>query len=254
MGVLRSELNAYFSDILKPELFKDYAPNGLQVEGKNTIKKIISAVTASRYVIEQCIHFNADALLVHHGLFWPGESAVITGLKKQRIAQLLNHDINLFAYHLPLDAHKEFGNNIQLAHLFDIDVIGTLDHSANKLGLVFYGQLSTAISSQQFAAKIQSQLNRAPLVINGNNKIIEKLAWCTGAAQDALQYAIDAGLDAFITGEVSERTYHLAQEADICFIAAGHHATERYGVQALGKHLTQVFDIKHQFIDEPNPV
>ena len=254
MSVSRNELEAYFSEILKPQLFKDYAPNGLQVEGKSEINKVLSAVTASQNIIEQCIKEKADALLVHHGFFWPGEPAVITGLRKQRIAKLLAHEINLFAYHLPLDAHLEFGNNIQLAHLLDIDVFGTLDNAVNNPGFVFHGELAVAVDSLAFAQTIQEKLQRKPLVINGEHKKIKSLAWCTGAAQDSLQYAIDAGVDAFITGEVSERTYHLAIEADICFISAGHHATERYGVQALGEHLQHVFSIEHFFLDEKNPV
>jgi len=254
MGLSRKELQVYLQDILKPNLFKDYAPNGLQIEGKNTINNLITAVTASQNIIDKAIEKQADALLVHHGFFWPGESPVVTGIKKKRIAALLKHNINLFAYHLPLDAHIEFGNNTQLAHLLDINVFGTLDGTPEKSGLVFHGEFATPLAIKDLAARIHDKLSRKPLVINGDEKTISRIGWCTGAAQDFIQYAIDEGLDAFITGEVSERTYHMAMESDICFISAGHHASERYGVQALGKHLQHAFELTHEFIDEDNPV
>jgi len=254
MTINIKDLTTYINALLKPELFKDYAPNGMQVEGKTKVKKIVTAVTASLNIINQAIKQKADVLLVHHGYFWPGESPVITGIKKQRIAELLNHDINLLAYHLPLDAHATYGNNTELAKLLGIQVKGTLDSIGNKPGLVFYGEFAHAISVSDIKTLLAKKLGREPLIIDGGNKSIKTIAWCTGAAQDAVQYAIDADLDAFLTGEVSERSYHQAMESNICFIAAGHHATERYGIQALGQHLADKFNVEHIFIDEDNPV
>lgn len=255
MAVKTKELEAYINTLLKPELFKDYAPNGMQVEGKTDVVKIITAVTASQNIINQAIKQQADVLLVHHGYFWPGESPVITGIKKQRIAALLNNNVNLLAYHLPLDAHATLGNNVELAKRLGIEIKGTLDGVGNKPGLVFYGEFTQALSLEDLNSKLIETLKRKPLIIDGREgKQIKTIAWCTGAAQDAVQYAIDAGIDAFLTGEVSERSYHQALESGICFIAAGHHATERYGIQALGEHLADKFYIEHVFIDEDNPV
>lgn len=255
MTISIKDLTIYINTLLKPELFKDYAPNGVQVEGKSRVSKIVTAVTASLNIINQAIQHKADVLLVHHGYFWPGESPVITGIKKQRIAALLHNDVNLLAYHLPLDAHDVYGNNVELAKLLGIKVKGTLDKVGSKPGLVFYGEFVHAMTLGALSNLLIKTLGREPLIIDGrHDKQIKTISWCTGAAQDAMQYAIDAGLDAFLTGEVSERSYHQAMESGICFIAAGHHATERYGIQALGQHLADKFNLQHEFIDEDNPV
>jgi dinuclear metal center YbgI/SA1388 family protein len=254
LSITRQDLLLHLNTLLRPSLFKDYAPNGLQIEGKNQIIRIATAVTASQCVIDEAIKAGADALLVHHGYFWNGENPTLVGSKKSRIASLMRHDINLFAYHLPLDAHEVLGNNVQLAERLGIHWRGTLADDSSKIGLVFYGDLSSPMTPTALKQLLKAQLSHDPLWIAGTSDQIKTLAWCTGAAQDYLSYAIDAGVDAFITGEVSERTYHLAKENGIHFFAAGHHATERYGIQALGRHLAETFSVSHIFIDEPNPV
>lgn len=252
--VMRGELQAFLTELLKPALFKDYCPNGLQVQGKPQIERIATAVTASYAVIAKACAYKADALLVHHGYFWPGEPCPIVGIKHQRIAALIKQDMNLFAYHLPLDAHEVVGNNVQLAKRLNLIIKGTLDGNAQKPGLVFHGTLPQPILATDFATQITQTLQRPPLHISGNKPKLKTIAWCTGSAQDYLQLAVDNDIDAFVTGEVSERTYHLAKEADIHFFCAGHHATERYGIQALGGLLADKFALHHIFLDEDNPV
>lgn len=230
----------------------DYCPNGLQVEGKTQIKRIVSGVTASQALIDAAIELQADALLVHHGYFWKGEDQPIVGMKQRRIKALLANDINLLAYHLPLDVHPEVGNNVQLAKRLGLTVTGPLEpDNPNNVGLL--GELETPLSASEFAARIEKALDRAPLVVD-HQQPIKRVAWCTGAAQGYIQHAIEQGADAFITGEVSERTYHEALENGLSFFAAGHHATERYGVQALGEWLAERFDIEHHYVECPNPV
>lgn len=246
---LMTELNAQ----LKPEQFKDYCPNGLQVEGRSEVKKIISGVTACQALIDAAIANNADALLVHHGYFWRGEDQTVTGLKKSRIQKLLEHDVSLIAYHLPLDVHAEFGNNVQLAKLLDIEIESDMGKQNNHpIGLI--GKLKEPLSFDQFAKLLTERLHREPLAVCGKTDQISTVAWCTGAAQAYIELAIDKGVDAYITGEVSEPTVHIARESGMHFYSAGHHATERYGVQALGNHLAQLFSIEHQYIDIDNPV
>lgn len=252
--VTRAQLQTFLAELLKPELFKDYCPNGLQVQGNAKVERIATAVTASQLVINQAIAYKADALLVHHGYFWPGEPAPIVGIKYQRIAALIKHDINLFAYHLPLDAHQIIGNNVQLAKLLNLTIKGTLDGNSQKPGLVFYGSLAQPLTAADFAKQIAVALQREPLHIAGSKPSLKTIAWCTGGAQDYLQLAVDNEIDAFITGEASERTYHLAKEADVHFFGAGHHATERFGIQALGELLADKFALQHVFLDEDNPV
>ncbi|MGI9293808.1 MAG: Nif3-like dinuclear metal center hexameric protein [Pseudomonadales bacterium] len=238
--------------LLQPQNFQDYCPNGLQVEGKSQVGKLVTGVTACQALLDQAVANNADAVLVHHGYFWRGEDAVIVGMKRRRIATLLQHDISLLAYHLPLDAHPELGNNAQLADVLGIQISSDLKARDAPIGSI--GELGEALSGVAFARHIVAKLGREPLHVAGDTKKIKSIAWCTGAAQEYIQQAIDLGADAYLTGEVAEQTVHIAREAGIHFYAAGHHATERYGVQAVGKYLTQKFGLEHQFIDIDNPV
>ncbi len=252
--VAREALVLTLNELLQPDTFQDYCPNGLQVSGKEKINTIVSGVTACEALITAALLQKADVLLVHHGLFWRGEDLCIVGMKKNRIAKLLASDCNLLAYHLPLDAHPTVGNNAQLgAKLGFTDIKPVLQ--ALKPTLVFQGCLAQPMSWQQLSSHMASVLQRQPLVIAaGSDKPITKIAWCTGAAQNRIDIALAAGVDAYITGEASEQTVHVAREMGLHFFAAGHHATERYGVQALGEHLAQQFAIKHVFIDIDNPV
>lgn len=247
------ELLDYCDRLLDSAAFADYCPNGLQVQGGERVRRIVSGVTASQALVDAAIAAQADLLLVHHGYFWKGESSPLTGIKQRRIKALLQHDINLVAYHLPLDVHAELGNNVQLAQLMDWQIEGGLEPD-NPRSVGLQGRLSAPLSGEQLAAQLAQRLQRTPLHIPGNDRPIRRIAWCTGAAQGYIDRAIALGVDAYITGEVSEPTVHLARENGIHFFAAGHHATERYGVKALGEHLAQQFGIQHQFIDIDNPV
>jgi dinuclear metal center YbgI/SA1388 family protein len=250
----RNELEQYLDQLLTPARIKDYAPNGLQIQGTETITKIVTGVTASQALINRAIDEKADAILVHHGYFWKNESYVIRGMKHKRIKALLDHNINLFAYHLPLDIHPTLGNNAQLAKLLNIEVTGPLE-LGNELSIAIQGQLSTATSGATFTEMISEKLDRACLhIAPPSNKKIKTVAWCTGGGQDYIELAAEQGIDAFISGEVSEKTTHIAHEMDIHFFAAGHHATERYGVKALGEYLAKEKDIDVVFIDINNPV
>ena len=240
-------LNNYLNVLLQPERFSDYCPNGLQVEGKHEINKIVTGVTASYDLLEAALEANADTVLVHHGYFWRGESLPIIGMKKRRLQFLLQHDINLFAYHLPLDAHTELGNNVMLAKQLDLKITKW----AEMLALA---ELSQPQTLETFAAHIEAKLKRKPQVIGDLQKPITKIAICTGAAQGYIEQAVAAGTDVYISGEISEQTVHIARETGMSYISAGHHATERYGIQALGEHLAQKFGISHEFLDIDNPV
>ncbi|MFT7471415.1 MAG: dinuclear metal center YbgI/SA1388 family protein [Kiritimatiellia bacterium] len=253
MPVSLKELELELKQVLRPEQFKDYCPNGLQVEGRKEISKLVTGVTACQELITAAVEAGADALLVHHGYFWRGEDQSISGIKKTRIEALLKHDLSLFAYHLPLDVHREFGNNVQLAKVLGIEIDGELGKQNNHpIGLV--GTTSEDTNFESLKALIADKLDRQPLAIEGNSRPIRSIAWCTGAAQNYIELAVAAGVDAYITGEVSEPTVHIARESGIHFFSAGHHATERYGVQAIGGHLASKFGIDHQFIDIDNPV
>jgi dinuclear metal center YbgI/SA1388 family protein len=246
-------LSSHLHQLLSCDRFNDYAPNGMQVEGKEQIQRICTAVTASDEVISQAIEQNADALLVHHGYFWRGEAQVITGMKRQRINKLLRHDLNLFAYHLPLDCHLELGNNACLAKLFAVNEVQS--HRAGGTdNLLWSGALSKAMAITEFAAFLEQKLQRPPLAIEGSDKVISRIAWCSGGAQDYIEEANRLGVDAYISGEVSERTYYQAKELGIHYFSCGHNATERYGIQALGEYLASYFKLEHQFIDSDNPV
>jgi dinuclear metal center YbgI/SA1388 family protein len=240
-------LDDYLIQLLQPERFSDYCPNGLQVEGRREIKKIVTGVTASYDFLEAALQANADAVLVHHGYFWRGEALAVVGMKKRRLQFLLQHEINLFAFHLPLDAHAELGNNVMLAKQLDLKVT----EWAEMLALT---ELSQPQTLQTFSAHIEAKLKRKPLVIGDLKKPIKKIAICTGAAQGYIEHAVAAGVDVYISGEISEQTVHIARETGMSYISAGHHATERYGIQALGEHLASKFGIKHEFIDIDNPV
>jgi dinuclear metal center YbgI/SA1388 family protein len=249
MAELKSVV-AYMNRLLAADRFQDYAPNGLQVQGRGQVEVLVTGVTASLACIEAAIERGADALLVHHGYFWRGEDPCVVGMKRRRLARLLGAELSLIAYHLPLDAHERLGNNAQLAARLGWRVEGAL----NAEGIGQFGRTARALDPAGLGAEIARVLGREPLHIAGGPERIERLGWCTGAAQDYIEQAIDLGLDAFVSGEVSERTTHIAREAGIHYYAAGHHATERYGVQALGADLAREFGLRHEFVDIENPV
>lgn len=251
--ITRDELAQYLAEFLGVDRYSDYAPNGIQVEGKGLIKRICTAVTASKQVIDQAVTWQADALLVHHGYFWRGENPVIAGMRRQRISTLLEHELNLFAYHLPLDCHLELGNNACLAKLFSIQSVKT-HKVANIEHLLWSGVLSAPMSGIALAAFLSKQLAREPLHVSGSAREINRIAWCSGAAQDYIEHAAQLGVDAYLSGEVSERTYYQAKELGLHYYSCGHHATERYGIQALGHALANTFSLEHLFIDTNNPV
>ena len=251
--ITRTELLAYLDETLEPGRFQDYCPNGLQVAGKQEISTVISGVTASEAFLQAAIEADADAVLVHHGYFWRGEDQRVTGMKQRRLKLLLENDINLIAYHLPLDAHPLLGNNAQLAKILGLEMDGRMSGTGEP-AIGVCGCLPAPRSLSDFADHIELKLNRKPLVVKGHERPINTVGWCTGAAQGFLQQAAELGLDAFISGEISEPTFHTAKELGINYIAAGHHATERYGVQAVGEALAQRFNIRHHFIDIDNPV
>lgn len=248
--LLLDELADYNSSLLQTGLFRDYCPNGVQVEGRAQIRRIATGVTASQHVLDAAIAWGADAILVHHGYFWRNEEATIVGIKKKRIAQLLRNDVSLLAYHLPLDAHPELGNNAQLGKLLGLVEQGRF----GEQNLVWMGSLMQSGTLAQFTRQIADILQRTPQVIGDRSKSISKVAWCSGGAQGYFEAAIAQGADAYITGEISEQNFHLANETGVAFIAAGHHATERYGIQALGEHLANRFGLEHRFFDQDNPV
>jgi dinuclear metal center YbgI/SA1388 family protein len=250
----RVELERYLNDLLKPEQIKDYAPNGLQIQGLDEIGKIITRVTASQALIDKAIEEKADAIIVHHGYFWKNESYVIRGMKHKRIKALLDNNINLFAYHLPLDIHSSLGNNAQLAKLLNINISGPLE-LGNPISVASQGELSTESTGEALAQLIDEKLKRTCLhIAPPSNKKINSIAWCSGGGQDYIELAAEQGIDAFISGEVSEKTTHIAHEMDIHFFAAGHHATERYGVKALGEYIASERDVEVVFVDIDNPV
>ena len=243
-------LNNYLNETLQPAKFSDYCPNGLQVEGRPEVHKIVTGVTASMALLEAALKADADAVLVHHGYFWRGENQTITGIKKRRIQFLLQHELNLFAFHLPLDAHPVFGNNVMLGQMLGLQISGYLDDK----NMLPYSDSNRRQTLQTLSENVAAKLGRAPQVIGDLNKPVETIAWCTGAAQGYIEQAIAANIDVYISGEISEQTVHSARESGTSYIAAGHHVTERYGIQALGEHLANKFGIKHEFVDIDNPV
>jgi dinuclear metal center YbgI/SA1388 family protein len=244
----RQDLLDYLDRLLEVGQYQDYAPNGLQVEGRQEIKRIVFGVTASQALIEQAIHKQADAIIVHHGYFWKNEPLTITGMKYRRIKALIENNINLIGYHLPLDGHAELGNNAQLAKLWQIEDI------TPSPGLVRLGRLAQPQSIEHFIETVAQSLQRQPLHLPGGPQEVQKIAWCSGGAQGYIGQAVEWGADVYISGEVSEQTTHIAQESGIKYLAAGHHATETWGVQALAEHLSQAFDLHCEFVDCPNPV
>ena len=239
----------YLADLLDVKQFKDYSPNGLQVQGKPEVRKVVAGVSATQALIEKAIEQEADLILVHHGWFWDKEDPRIVGMKYKRLKLLMDHDINLLAYHLPLDAHAEYGNNAQLAKRLGIQIEDVMD----KQGVGNYGRLPEYVSLEKFSETIQQSLSRAPTVISGGDHAIRRVAWCTGGAQNWIHKAAEAGVDAYISGEISEHTVHVAREMGVHYIAAGHHATERYGALALGEHIAAKFGLLFEFIDIDNP-
>jgi dinuclear metal center YbgI/SA1388 family protein len=247
--VLREDLRVYLDTLLEAVRFRDYCPNGLQVEGRGRVGRIVCGVTASQALIETAIERGADALLVHHGWFWKAEDGRVTGFRKQRMARLLAHDINLFAYHLPLDAHAALGNNAQLALRLGWTVTGRF----GEQDIGFVGVPPAPTLAGGLAQQLERVLGRAPLLIGDPKHPVARIAWCSGGAQDYFEVALATGADVFISGEISEQTVHLARETGMAFIAAGHHATERYGVMALGAHLAEKFGVDCEFVDIDNP-
>ncbi|QPG07174.1 Nif3-like dinuclear metal center hexameric protein [Salinimonas marina] len=248
----RTELQTVLNNLLHPEDIKDYCPNGLQVEGKDRIKTIVTGVTASQRLIDAAIEHQADAILVHHGYFWKGESGAITGMKKRRLQALLAHDISLFAYHLPIDVHPEYGNNVQLAQLLNIQDARPMPGVAPQ-GIVYQGQLENPVSVQDLAQRFKQALGKTPLSEAAGNHKISKIAWCSGGGQGFIDQAAAAGMDAFFSGEVSEKTIHSAREQEIHYFACGHHATERCGPKAVGEYLASKLGLDVRFIDIDNP-
>lgn len=244
------ELIDYTGQILEVERFRDYCPNGLQVEGRQEVRSIVTGVTASMALLEAAREAGADMVLVHHGYFWRNEDPRVVGIKHKRLRFLLAHEINLAAYHLPLDAHPELGNNAQMARLLGLNVEGMVGEQS----LVWHGSLSETVTLAGFQQRLAEALQRQPQIVGELERPVRRVAWCTGAAQQYMETAIALGVDVFVSGEISEQTVHLARESGVSYIAAGHHATERYGVQALGQHLAQHFGLQHQFVNIENPV
>lgn len=248
----RQQLLRAFDALLQPERFRDYGPNGLQVEGRLPVRKIVSGVTASRALIEAAIAAQADAIFVHHGLFWRGQDGRVTGWMKQRLALLLAHDINLYAYHLPLDAHPQLGNNAQLAGRLGLEAVSRFGEQ--DLGFMGKRALGKGFSNaRSLADHVTKALGRPVVLVGENANAIENIAWCTGGAQSYFEAAIAAGADAFITGEISEPQAHYARECGVSFIACGHHASERYGAPAVAARVAAQFGLAHEFIEIDNP-
>jgi len=251
--VQTAELVRFCDEYLAVDNYRDYAPNGLQVAGVREINKIVTGVSACQALIDAAVEANADALLVHHGFFWKGEPSCLTGIKGKRIAKLMKNDINLIAYHLPLDGHGAIGNNACLAQEIGVEVDGRFGRGPkDELGM--YGSLKEPMNAKDFAVHLEKVFARKPLHIEGDNVFIKKIAWCSGAAQSYIEASEALGVQAFISGEVSEYTTHFVRESGIHYYACGHHATERYGVKALGDLLAQRFELVHEFVDIPNPV
>ncbi len=246
----REELVDYLDGLLTPGKFRDYCPNGLQVEGRAEIVRVVAGVTASQALLDVARERNADAVLVHHGYFWKGEDGRVTGIRRQRLATLLAGDINLLAYHLPLDAHPELGNNAQLAKLFSWLPEGRF----GEQDIAWLGRLAEPCDLSTLAARVAHGLGRQPQVFGEASRPIRRIAWCSGGAQGYFEQAIGLGVDAYLSGEISEQTVHLARESGVAYLAAGHHATERCGIQSLAGHLARRFGIVCDFVDVDNPV
>lgn len=252
--ITNSKLEGLLNQLLESHAIKDYCPNGLQVEGRHRIRHVVTGVTACQALLDRAVELEADAILVHHGYFWNGENAVLKGMKQRRLKTLLTHDINLFAYHLPLDIHPELGNNAQLAQRLGVRLTRGLE-PWNSRSVAMVGKLDTPLSGAELAARIETSLGRTPLYCGESGPAeIRSVALCTGGGQSYINLAAEQGIDAFITGEASEQTIHTAREMGLHFYAAGHHATERYGVKALGEWLQQAHGLTVTFVDIDNPV
>ncbi len=247
--VARDELQSHLAQLLGVERFRDYGPNGLQVEGRAQVHRLITGVTASLALIEAAVGVQADAILVHHGLFWRGQDGRITGWIRARLAPLLAHGINLYAYHLPLDAHAELGNNAQFGARLGLSA----DARFGEQDLGFAAPAAELASIAALQAAVQRVCERAPVMVAGDGRALKRIGWCTGGAQGMFEAAIAAGVDAYVTGEISEPQAHIARETGVAFIACGHHATERFGAPALGAHVAARFGLEHPFIDIHNP-
>jgi dinuclear metal center YbgI/SA1388 family protein len=248
----RQQLLNAFDALLGPERFKDYGPNGLQVEGRAEVRRIVSGVTASLALLEAAVQAGADAVFVHHGLFWRGQDGRVTGWMKQRLALLLAHDINLYAYHLPLDAHPDLGNNAQLA--LRLGLQAEAHFGEQDLGFLGASTDGSAFAgTAELAAHVEQALGRPVTCVDGGRRPLRRIAWCTGGAQGYFEAAIAAGADAFLTGEISEPQAHYARESGVSFLACGHHATERYGAPAVAQHVAAQLGLEHRFIDIDNP-
>lgn len=250
--VSRQTLQQALDAELRVEAFKDYTVNGLQIEGRESIGRLMSGVTACQALLDEAVAWGADAVLVHHGYFWKNEPVSVTGMKRRRFSTLLRNDLNLFAYHLPLDAHAMLGNNALLGRRLGLKEPRCLDGDMGQ-GILWMGTPDATLDSVELAGRVAAALGRQPMLIPGHERRVEHVAWCTGGAQDMLPLAAEAGADAFISGEISERTTHLAREMGVTYIAAGHHATERDGVRALGEWAAGRFGIEHRFVDIDNP-
>ena len=246
----REELVEYLEGLLQPANFRDYCPNGLQVEGRAEISRLVTGVTASQALLDAAVARGADALLVHHGYFWKGEDGRVTGLRKKRLGTLLANDISLLAYHLPLDAHPELGNNAQLA----ASLGWLLEGRFGEQNIAWFGCLPETLAASALGEQLAQLLGRQPQMIGDSERPIRRIGWCSGGAQGYFEQAIALGLDAYVSGEISEQTVHLARESGVVYFAAGHHATERLGVQALASHLAERFGLECEFVDIDNPV
>jgi dinuclear metal center YbgI/SA1388 family protein len=248
-SVSRDDLEASLNSLLTPERFKDYGPNGLQIQGKPQVGLLVSGVTASLAFIDAAIAAGADALLVHHGLFWRGQDGRLVGWLGQRVRRLMQHDVSLFAYHLPLDAHPELGNNAQLGLRLGLQA----DARFGEQELGFAGPSGALASTPALADAVQRALQRPPTVIAGDGRPLRRIGWCTGGAQGSFEAAIAAGVDAYLTGEISEPQAHLARETGVAYLACGHHATERFGAPAVGAQVAAQWGLSHRFIEIENP-
>ena len=246
----REQFTEALEQLLQPARFRDYCPNGLQVEGRDQISKVMVGVTASQALVDSAVAEKVDALVVHHGYFWKGEDARVVGFRKQRLSALLKNDINLYAYHLPLDAHPLVGNNAQWAKSMGWVIEGTFSDQ----DIACYGHLPTPLTATALSDSLVGQLQRNPMLLEGDGRLIRKIAWCSGGAQSYFESAIALGIDAFLSGEVSEQTYHLANESGVAYLACGHHATERFGPQALAAWIESELALPCQFVDLNNPV
>jgi dinuclear metal center YbgI/SA1388 family protein len=239
-----------FATLLQPARFKDYGPNGLQVQGSPSVQTLVSGVTASKALIEAALDYKADGIVVHHGLFWRGQDGRVVGWMRDRLKLLLTHDINLWAYHLPLDAHPEWGNNAQLGRVLGLNITGWFgEQNIACLGTAQPGYAN----AQQLADHVAERLGRAVTCIDPTGRPVQRVAWCTGGAQGYFEEAIAAGVDAFLTGEISEPQMHYAREMGVAFLACGHHATERYGAPAVAAQVAAALGVHHHFIDIDNP-